>query len=190
MKCYLRKNYNYDYVHYTGDNFEELKELADPVKVSQTETGAVIHLIEYGHYNLCLEIGDYIVKKSYKEDISFEIFKEEEFYDMFNPSLEANENILTIDRERGFIKRRPTQEEIDEFWYTERDEKNIPIYDLGPWAIIEYRDHKIPVYNDDQGQQDFIIFNDEEFGGGSYNFMADYDFVDFVDKQLENMYED
>lgn len=83
MKCYLRKNYNYDYVHYTGDNFEELKELADPVKVSQTETGAVIHLIEHGHYNLCPELGDFVVKKSCGEEISFELFNEDDFKDKF-----------------------------------------------------------------------------------------------------------
>ena len=93
MKCYLRKNYNYDYVHYTGDNFEELKELADPVKVSQTETGAVIHLIEHGHYNLCPEIGDFVVKKSCGEEISFELFlyiNEDDFKDNFMDALEEN----------------------------------------------------------------------------------------------------
>lgn len=83
MKCYPRKIYNYDYVCYNGENIKELQELADPVKVSQTETGAVIHLIERGHYNLCPEIGDFIVKKSCSEEISFELFNEDDFKDNF-----------------------------------------------------------------------------------------------------------
>jgi len=95
MKCCPRKNYNYEYVHYNGENIKELQELADPVKVSQTETGAVIHLIERGHYNLCPEIGDFIVKKSCGEEISFELFNEDDFKDNFMDDYQLKERYLS-----------------------------------------------------------------------------------------------
>lgn len=62
-----------------------------------------------------------------------------------------------------------------------------------PVAMLYYRGKEIPIYNDDYGQQEFIVFNDKTFGGGAYNTMAEYDFCDYmddiIDQEIINMKE-
>jgi hypothetical protein len=50
-----------------------------------------------------------------------------------------------------------------------------------PYKLLLYRQEKIPVYSDDYGQQDFIVYKGKAFYGGPYNFCADNDFCSFVD---------
>ena len=57
-----------------------------------------------------------------------------------------------------------------------------------PFKIIRYRNIDIPVYDDDYGQQDFAVINGEEISGGSYNFFAHEEFMNYVDRMLEKKY--
>jgi len=84
--------------------------------------------------------------------------------------------------ERQYIKRKPTKEEIKEFTHIIRDEKNIPLVIYEPEDILEYRNHKFPIYMDEPGQQFFVIFEDDEWG----NPTGDCDdFCDFLDSKLD-----
>lgn len=62
-----------------------------------------------------------------------------------------------------------------------------------PVSILYYRGKEVPVYVDDYGQQEFIVFEGKTFGGGSYNTMAEYDFCDYlddiIDQEIINMKE-
>ena len=50
-----------------------------------------------------------------------------------------------------------------------------------PFQWLKYRGEKIPVYSDDYGQQDFIVYKGKSFYGGSYNFESRFDFCSFID---------
>ena len=54
-----------------------------------------------------------------------------------------------------------------------------------PLKFILYRGEKIPVYDDDYGQQDFAVIRGKVISGGAYNFMAAEDFVYYMDQVLE-----
>lgn len=54
-----------------------------------------------------------------------------------------------------------------------------------PHAILLYRGQEVPVYFDDPGQQEYIIFEGQTFGGGAYNLMCDIDFCDYIDTILD-----
>jgi len=50
-----------------------------------------------------------------------------------------------------------------------------------PYQWLVYRGEKIPVYNDDYGQQDFVIYKGKGFYAGAYNMDTLYDFCSFID---------
>lgn len=52
-------------------------------------------------------------------------------------------------------------------------------------SVIFYRDHEIPCYNDDYGQQVFAVYNGETWSGGAYNFDYAKDFCSMLDDRLE-----
>lgn len=54
-----------------------------------------------------------------------------------------------------------------------------------PFKFILYRDEKIPVYDDDYGQQDFAVIRGKVVSGGTYNFMSAEEFVYYLDRILE-----
>lgn len=54
-----------------------------------------------------------------------------------------------------------------------------------PFKFIVYRDEKIPVYDDDYGQQDFAVIRGQVVSGGAYNFMSAEEFVYYMDEVLE-----
>ena len=63
-------------------------------------------------------------------------------------------------------------------------------YDVTPLtfplcSVILYRDHEIPCYDDDYGQQVFAIYNGQEWAGGAYNFYYELDFCFMLDHILE-----
>ena len=57
-----------------------------------------------------------------------------------------------------------------------------------PLKFVLYRGEKIPVYDDDYGQQDFAVIRGQVVSGGTYNFMAAEDFVYYMDQVLEQEY--
>lgn len=59
-----------------------------------------------------------------------------------------------------------------------------------PYKVLRYRQHLIPVYDDDYGQQDFALIGKEIVSGGAYNFFANTCFVDSLDYSLEKAYMD
>jgi len=71
-----------------------------------------------------------------------------------------------------------TPEEKKKFYDPESKEE--------PFGILRYRGQEVPVYDDDYGQQEYIIFRGETYCGGAYNFGADYDFCSYVDNVLDN----
>ena len=54
-----------------------------------------------------------------------------------------------------------------------------------PFKFILYRGEKIPVYDDDYGQQDFAVIRGKVVSGGTYNLMAPDEFVYYMDQVLE-----
>jgi hypothetical protein len=54
-------------------------------------------------------------------------------------------------------------------------------------GYLNYRGEQIPVYDDDQGQQIYIIYNGEVIPGGSYNLLPEYDFCYFIDLKKDNI---
>ena len=54
-----------------------------------------------------------------------------------------------------------------------------------PYRAIKYRDHIIPIYDDDYGQQDFAKVCGQTISGGSYNFLSEWEFMDALDYQLQ-----
>lgn len=73
--------------------------------------------------------------------------------------------------------REPKKKEKEELRYTNM---NGDIFE--PCAILEYRNEIVPIYNDDYGQQEFILYKDNIISGGTYNLMADYDFCHEIDR--------
>ena len=52
-------------------------------------------------------------------------------------------------------------------------------------GVLHYRGVKAPIYCDDYGQQEYIIYEGKTYSGGSYNFMAAWDFCDYLDDVLD-----
>lgn len=60
--------------------------------------------------------------------------------------------------------------------------------ELGEVAyILRYRNHDIPVYDDDAGQQEVAIIFDHEVAGGAYNMTAVSDFCTAFDEYFESI---
>lgn len=55
-------------------------------------------------------------------------------------------------------------------------------------GYFTYRDEIVPIYDDDYGQQDIMLFRGKEYSGGCYNFLAIHDFTYIVDQILEREY--
>jgi len=72
--------------------------------------------------------------------------------------------------------RKPSKEEKDKFTYISESGCKYEVV-----AILEYRNEIIPIYCDDYGQQNFIVFKGEEYCGGAYNICSERDFCAFVD---------
>ena len=51
-----------------------------------------------------------------------------------------------------------------------------------PYRLIFYRGEEVPVFLDDYGQQEFIVFRSRICCGGGYDSMADDYFCKFVDE--------
>ena len=51
-----------------------------------------------------------------------------------------------------------------------------------PHQWLYYRGEKVPVYSDEYGQQDFILYQGKECYGGAYNFCPECDFCAFIDE--------
>jgi hypothetical protein len=51
-----------------------------------------------------------------------------------------------------------------------------------PYKALVYRGEVIPIYMDENGQQDFIVYHDKIYCGGAYNLAAEIDFCSFIDK--------
>ena len=79
------------------------------------------------------------------------------------------------------LTREADEEEKEQLKYIENDTVYEPIF------ILLYRGEEIPVYDDDYGQQEFIIYNGEHYSGGTYNFAAVFDFCSFVDRIKDNI---
>ena len=54
-----------------------------------------------------------------------------------------------------------------------------------PFGILRYRGQEAPVYVDDYGQQEYIYFNGECYGGGAYNFDCRIYFTSIIDYFLD-----
>lgn len=63
-----------------------------------------------------------------------------------------------------------------------KEDKNFPVC-----GIMSYRGEYIPVYDDDSGQQEFIIYNDKEICGGSYNLYPQEVFCQEIDEIKDNI---
>lgn len=69
-----------------------------------------------------------------------------------------------------------------------KNDKNLEKYrfeDQLPFKFVLYRGEKIPVYDDDYGQQDFAVIRGQVVSGGAYNFMSAEEFVYYMDRVLE-----
>ena len=74
--------------------------------------------------------------------------------------------------------REPTEEEKQEFLYQ----------DQPPIRILDYRGVRAPVYDDDYGQQYFMVFDGQEYGGGAFNGFPEYDFCYLIDDIIDYKY--
>ena len=73
----------------------------------------------------------------------------------------------------------PATEEEQERYFDSR-------WNNKPYGILRYRGQEVPIYTDDYGQQDYMIFRGETVGGGAYNFFSDVEFCNYIDKILDN----
>ena len=69
-----------------------------------------------------------------------------------------------------------SKEESEDLIYC--DEFNNYFY---PWGWLLYRGERIPMYTDDYGQQNFIVYRGKGFYGGSFNFHDLEDFCSYID---------
>lgn len=81
--------------------------------------------------------------------------------------------------EIGFIPKikQLTEEEIRVHKYIDESKQ-----EYFPYKALVYRGEIIPIYMDENGQQDFIVYHDKIYCGGAYNLAAENDFCFFVDK--------
>lgn len=75
------------------------------------------------------------------------------------------------------IRREISKEEERECKYI--DEQG---YEHTPVGMFKYRGEDVPVYLDDYGQQEYIIYEGREICGGAYNLAPEYDFCYMIDK--------
>lgn len=54
-------------------------------------------------------------------------------------------------------------------------------------GYLNYRGERIPVYNDDYGQQLYIIYENEVISGGCYNLFPEYDFCYSIDLKKDKI---
>lgn len=70
------------------------------------------------------------------------------------------------------------------------DEEQKRKYDIRPdeplCGLLEYRDHIIPMYNDDPGQQIFAIFEGRILSGGPFNMHYCEAFIAEIDYTLDH----
>lgn len=71
----------------------------------------------------------------------------------------------------------PTEEEKQKYYLKE--------YKEYPVGILRYRGQEAPIYIDDYGQQEYMIFQGKEYSGGSYNFECRQDFCCMIDDVLD-----
>lgn len=57
-----------------------------------------------------------------------------------------------------------------------------------PIARLDYRGETAYIYNDDYGQQIFMIYNDNEYSGGSYNMDYLFEFTQIMDNEVHRRY--
>jgi len=50
-----------------------------------------------------------------------------------------------------------------------------------PYAYFRYKKMVWPIYNDDYGQQNYIVVNNHIVGGGAYNFCDILVFIDAIE---------
>lgn len=77
----------------------------------------------------------------------------------------------------------PTEEEKQDYlhWWSVTDTTQEPD------RILEYRGETVPIYFDDYGQQEILIYKNEYCPGGAFNSMAEYDFCTFIDRIKDNI---
>ena len=78
--------------------------------------------------------------------------------------------------EELFTRREPTKTEIEKY----KIKGEYPVV-----GIFEYRGESSPIYCDDYGQQEFLIYKGKELSGGSFNYLPEYDWMYVIDGYLE-----
>ncbi len=68
---------------------------------------------------------------------------------------------------------------------TTKEEKEFLYLGQPPCGVLDYRGLKIPIYDDDPGQQFFMVFEGEEFGGGAFNGYPEEDFCYLIDESID-----
>lgn len=71
----------------------------------------------------------------------------------------------------------PTEEERQKYFLAQ--------YKEYPTGILRYRNQEVPIYVDDYGQQEYMVFQGKEYAGGSYNFACRQDFCCMIDDVLD-----
>lgn len=71
---------------------------------------------------------------------------------------------------------------------TKEEEKEFLYQDQPPIKMLEYRGLCVPIYDDDYGQQYFMVFEGKEYGGGSFNGFPEYDFCYIIDDVIDRKY--
>ena len=71
----------------------------------------------------------------------------------------------------------PTEEEKQKYYLQK--------YKEYPFAILNYRGQEVPIYIDDYGQQEYMVFQGKEYSGGAYNFECRKDFCCIIDDYLD-----
>lgn len=64
---------------------------------------------------------------------------------------------------------------------SEEQQKQYAREDMPLAYLLVYDGETIPVYSDDYGQQDVMVWNGHEVGGGCYNINAATDFCYYID---------
>ena len=90
-------------------------------------------------------------------------------------------SVLLFDHIEGYFKEVPVSELSNEL----RQKYDVTPDTFPLCSVIFYRDHEIPCYDDDYGQQVFAVYDEENWSGGTYNLQYGPDFCSMLDAKLE-----
>lgn len=119
----------------------------------------------------------YVIQSKYMRGIYTQIERDAALRAEFSAWFDIN--LYEYQDARGYTLRKPTAEDRKQY----DNQPGFPLH-----AILIYRNHEIPMYDDDAGQQVFAIYNNETISGGAYNLSYCETFANTLDSYFDQEY--